>query len=255
MQRAMQVVRRTSALQQEIDQVLIYLENLKASNDKQSAAAVVESIHTHLGPGESVLDVDRFLAPTMRGRLTDVLGKQTNLIEQMEALRKGLEHGEASLKPIETAFHTLDYSMEVMEAFIEQSETEIHAQMKNCHLAFDAAISSPYLSQLKPVPSTSKTRKTPPQRPSPGTQPSHKNTQTTTGSHSAGGKPSVSSTGYSTKYDKSKILGTKQPSSGSGQQGAVGYVMTIVGLIFLAIAIFGIWKVSTFTLERAKKMK
>ena len=115
MQRALQVVQRTSALQQEIDQVLVYLQNLKASNDKQTAAAIVESIHTHLGPGESVLDVDRFLAPMMSSRLTDVQGKQTSLIEQMEALRKSLEQGETSLKPIETAFHTLDYSMEVME--------------------------------------------------------------------------------------------------------------------------------------------
>ena len=253
MQRALKVVQRTSALQQEIDQVLIYLQNLKGSNDKQSAAAIVESIHTHLGPGESVLDVDKFLASTMQSRLTDVLGKQNTLIEQMEALRKSLEEGEASLKPIESAFHTLDYSMEILEAFIEQSETEVHAQMKNCHLSFDAAISSPYLSQIKPFSSTSKTRKTPPQRP-PQTIPSPTKNIPTTATTSAGGKPSVSSTGYSTKYDKSKIVGTKKPSS-SGRQGASSYVLVIMGLVFLGIVVFGIWKVSTYTLERAKKMK
>ena len=253
MQRALQVVQRTSALQQEIDQVLVYLQNLKASNDKQTAAAIVESIHTHLGPGESVLDVDRFLAPMMSSRLTDVQGKQTSLIEQMEALRKSLEQGETSLKPIETAFHTLDYSMEVMEAYIEQSETEIHAQMKNCHLAFDTAISSPYLSQLKPGSSSSKPGKTRQQRPSQANSPSQKNTPTSA-TTSAGGQPSVSSTGYSTKYDKSKIVGTKKPSS-SGRQGASSYVLAIMGVVFLAMVIFGIWKVSTYTLERAKKMK
>ena len=208
LQRAGAVLGRFAALAGEIDQVHRFIHSVNWSVPGGGRSLEAKGMAAgSLGPGEVALNVDKDLPSLLHEKITDSSAKQSLLSDKLSDLRKGFLTG--SLGVIESSFTALERMLEDLEAYLDQIETEVHAQMKNCHIAFDY---DRHLSQIAPVRSADK------------------------------GLPG----------GKGSNARTAGAGSGTSMGGAF---LALVGVVVFAGVVGGLWYLSTYMLERAKKMK
>ena len=116
------------------------------------------------------MNVDVELPAYLRSKLTDSASHQSLLAEHVGATRTAMRAGDVAA--LEREFLVLEHNLDDFEAYLDQAETEVHAQLKNCHIAVDA---DPHLSQVAPEPPSSRGGK--PGRTGTAGQGAHKGTQ------------------------------------------------------------------------------
>jgi hypothetical protein len=203
MQRADTSLDRFAALGGEIDRVRRFIHSVNWSVPGGGRSLEAKGMAGALGPGEVALDVDKDLPALFDEKIVDASSKQSLLSEKLSELRKGFTAG--SLPAIEEAFKGLERVLEDLEGYLDQIETEVHAQMKNCHIAFDY---DRHLSEIAPV--------------------------------RAGAGKGPRGSGARTPRTR--------PSLG-------GMFVALVSVVVLVAIVAGLWRLSNYMLERAKKMK
>jgi hypothetical protein len=123
------------ALKAEIDDALGYVHSLHGSTRQAGRAFASVNSKAHSKKGERMLDMDYGFPDTMRAYYQSVHDRTRKLNAKLDTLRVSFKN--MHMESIIGVFMSLELSLVEVEDFMTSTETIIHVQLKNCHVAFD----------------------------------------------------------------------------------------------------------------------
>ena len=132
MQQALNLIHRSEALQREITDVIQYTDSLAIGTGYDS---LTSKGTLQMSPGEIAMKIIPDFKVLMQDSLKFLLKKHESILNRLQDVKSRI--ASSSAMDLANLFNKMDASFQETEEEMSRGETEIHLQLKNCHVSFD----------------------------------------------------------------------------------------------------------------------